>query len=84
MYSHEKRQSALGNYYNFIGPGLNDYDTAMFFQKLNDWATKCENKDPRGEYEADGMLKILEKAFKAGKAEAKKELREWLEVKQNV
>jgi hypothetical protein len=80
MYKHEKKQNALGDYYKFTGPGLDDYEELMLIQELNDWAIKCEKDAPRGLVTADCVAGMLQRAFNAGKAKAKKELRQWLEV----
>jgi len=84
-YELKEGRTALGIEHKFVGPGLTDYDSAHLMQPMNDWANKCcedEAKEGggRNHHEAEAVARMLGKAYEAGFAAAKRELRGWLET----
>ena len=87
MYKVKTIETARGIKHYFVGPGLHQYDNEVhFMQLMNEWANKCCGK--RGEMpennnanqDADCIVRLLSGAFEAGKKEAKRVLRDLLEV----
>ncbi|KKN65711.1 hypothetical protein LCGC14_0478500 [marine sediment metagenome] len=78
-FSYSKSATAFGTTHVFSGPGLCRYSNAIhLLQPFNDWAVKCYTY---ADDEAETIVSLLRQAFDAGKEEAKKELRQWLNVK---
>jgi hypothetical protein len=74
-------QTAFGTQHEFTGPGLPQYASGVhLLQPLNEWAAKHASAG-RADIEASTIVQMLNAAFEAGQADAKREIRAVLGVK---
>lgn len=84
QFSVERSSNALGITHKFHGPGMPRHCNEIAFQQINNaWANECMagGGDSHTEGHAERVCRLLQFAFEAGQAAARREIRDALGVR---